>query len=87
MSANLCKGPRVYHTDIQKSGVVTGTSEFPYAIRVCFDDADHDTHCAISELEDASHCGAGLLEQACPHCGEKFVEFHLCRDTQEEMGQ
>lgn len=28
-------------------------------------------------------CGAELPEMECPHCSEKYVEFHMCRDTQE----
>ncbi len=28
-------------------------------------------------------CGEELEERVCPHCDEKYVEFHMCRDTQE----
>jgi len=28
-------------------------------------------------------CGNELPEQECPHCRENFVEFHMCRDIQE----
>jgi hypothetical protein len=45
-------GTRVYHTDIERQGVVTGIGAFPNTLRIRFDGADIDTHCDIGELEE-----------------------------------
>ena len=56
-----------------------------------FDDGDEDVVCYCSCHDRGFSCcplcpiahETRETEMRCPHCGASYVEFHMCRDTQE----